>query len=165
MERTLPLLDQVRIASPCQASWDDMAGDDRRRFCKQCSLHVYDLSDMPRDEAERFVSQAEGRTCVRFFQRADGTVLTRDCPVGLRGVRQRLVRAVAALAGMLLALATGSVLAGWSKGRADAIRCEESMFSRWIQPEQRLPPMLGKMLAPIPLRPPAPTPPPPNPGQ
>jgi hypothetical protein len=35
-------------------------------------------------EAERLVVEKEGRLCVRFHRRADGTVLTRDCPVGLR---------------------------------------------------------------------------------
>ena len=33
MTQSLNLLDRVRIASPCSASWSDMAGDDRVRFC------------------------------------------------------------------------------------------------------------------------------------
>src|SRR5687768_13976127 len=100
-------LDLVQVASPCHVSWNEMTGDDRQRFCRQCNLHVYDLSDMPRDEAESFIAKASGRTCVRLFRRADGTVLTRDCPVGLRAMRQRFVRAAAALAGIIVALLTG----------------------------------------------------------
>ena len=59
-----------------------MYGDDRRRFCSQCKLNVYNLSGMTRDEAEQLVMNSEGRLCVRFFRRKDGTVLTQDCPAG-----------------------------------------------------------------------------------
>src|ERR1700733_1488630 len=31
--RRVPLLDDLRIASPCSASWDAMTGDDQVRFC------------------------------------------------------------------------------------------------------------------------------------
>ena len=33
--------------------------------------------------------QGEGSPCVRFYRRFDGTVLTADCPVGLRKLRFR----------------------------------------------------------------------------
>ena len=107
----------------------------RRRFCRHCNLHVYNLSDMPRAEAEAFVSQAEGRTCIRMFRREDGTVLTRDCPVGLRAVRQRLVRAVAALAGLLIALVSGTVFAGRLKNLAiPGLGRPADAYSEWIEP-------------------------------
>jgi hypothetical protein len=128
-------LDLVQVASPCHVPWDDMSGDERRRFCKQCNLHVYNLSDMPRDEAERFVNAAEGRTCIRLFRRDDGTVLTRDCPVGLRAVRQRLVRAVAALAGLLLALVSGTLFAGRLKNvHIKGIGQPTEAYAEWIEP-------------------------------
>ncbi len=96
--RSASFLDGVEIASPCSADWNSMAGDDRRRFCAQCKLHVHDLSRMTRDEAEELVrGAANGRVCVRLYRRADGTVLTRDCPVGLRRrVRAAFARAIAA---------------------------------------------------------------------
>lgn len=88
------LLSEVRIASPCPARWNEMEGDDRTRFCWECRRSVYNLSDMTRAEAEAFVQEATGRVCVRFYQRPDGTMLTRDCPVGreavLRALRRRL---------------------------------------------------------------------------
>src|SRR4029453_10412011 len=102
-------LDLIHVASPCPASWDEMTGDERVRFCKQCNLHVYNLSEMSREEAEEFVSRRGGRTCVKFFRRGDGTVLTKDCPVGVRALRQRFVRAAAALAGILVALVSGTL--------------------------------------------------------
>ncbi|MEO6595331.1 MAG: hypothetical protein ABIP94_11310, partial [Planctomycetota bacterium] len=79
------LLDGISIASPCSADWNQMQGDERRRFCASCKLHVHNLSGMTVDAATALLQQAGGgRVCVRFFRRADGTVLTRDCPVGLR---------------------------------------------------------------------------------
>jgi len=71
-----------------------MHGNDRVRFCDQCRLHVYNLSDMPRFEAETLVNETEGRLCIAYYQRSDGTILTRDCPVGLRLARAAALRAV-----------------------------------------------------------------------
>jgi hypothetical protein len=129
-----------------------MQGDDRRRFCRQCNLHVYNLSDMPRAEAEAFIGQAEGRTCVRFFRRADGTVLTRDCPVGMRAVRQRFIRAAAALAGMLLALIGGTVFAGRLKSLSiQGLARPSDTYSEWIEPgSTRVTFTLGDLVCPPP---------------
>ncbi|HEX5050174.1 MAG TPA: hypothetical protein VFZ65_00250 [Planctomycetota bacterium] len=100
------LLDGISIASPCSADWNRMQGDERRRFCASCKLHVHDLSGMTAAEATALLQQAGGgRVCVRFFRRADGTVLTRDCPVGLR---QKLRRAWARAAALWLALWGGA---------------------------------------------------------
>lgn len=101
---TIPLLDSIRIASPCTADWNAMVGDDRQRFCQQCQLHVHDLGAMTAAEAEAFLRGSSGRVCARFRRRADGRILTRDCPVGLRArLRGAWLRA-AALASALLAL-------------------------------------------------------------
>jgi hypothetical protein len=85
-----------------------MTGDDRVRFCGQCEKHVYNLSGMTRADAERLVRESTGEICVRLYQRTDGTVLTADCPVGVKRVRRRKV-AAAALSGGLLA--AGALLA------------------------------------------------------
>jgi hypothetical protein len=90
MARFTNALDRVRIAAPCEAEWDEMRGDELVRFCHRCSLNVYNLSAMKRREAERLVTRTEGaRMCVRFYRRADGTMLTRSCPVGLRALKHR----------------------------------------------------------------------------
>ena len=90
------LLDQIKIASPCHASWESMEGDERKRFCSECNKHVYNISSMSRREAEDLVG-GDG-VCVRFYRRADGRVLTEDCPLGLREkaarVRRRLSFAI-----------------------------------------------------------------------
>jgi hypothetical protein len=85
----IPLpLDRISVASPCTASWDEMRGDDRVRFCGHCQLNVYNLSAMTRQAAEQLVAQREGRLCVRFYRRTDDTVLTPDCPRGLEALRR-----------------------------------------------------------------------------
>jgi hypothetical protein len=105
------LLENVRIASPCSASWEHMVGDDRVRFCGACEKNVYNLSALPRDEAESLLAQHEGSICVRLYRRADGTVLTADCPVGVRKKRVKRLVVLAAGAGALAA-AAGAAFAG-----------------------------------------------------
>ncbi len=79
-----------------------MAGDERVRFCPECNLNVYNFSAMTAAEVERIVSRREGRLCARFYQRADGTMLTKNCPVGFRAALWRATRvASATLAAML----------------------------------------------------------------
>ena len=78
-----------------------------KRFCGECSLNVYNLSGMTRDEAENLIQNAEGRLCVRFYQRADGTVITEDCPVGWAKVKKRTKMIVTAVGSLLIALFSG----------------------------------------------------------
>ena len=78
------MLEKIKIASPCKASWEQMAGDERIRHCAECDLDVYNFSAMTRRDVERLVREREGRLCARFYLRPDGTMLTQDCPVGFR---------------------------------------------------------------------------------
>ena len=89
-------LDNVKIASPCSANWNEMFGDERKRFCAECKLNVYNLSDMTQSEAENFLINSEGRVCIKFYRRADGTVLTKDCPVGWARVKRKISRTATA---------------------------------------------------------------------
>jgi hypothetical protein len=109
-------LERLRVASPCHVSWEGMEGDARVRFCSQCSLHVYDISEMTNDEARALFANAEGRVCARLYRRADGTILTRDCPVGLRALHRRVARAAGAALAACLSLF--SVAAGQPKQKA-----------------------------------------------
>ena len=107
--RTVPL-EKIRIATPCPARWEEMAGDDRVRFCGTCRKNVYNLSALPRAEAEALVAGHEGRMCALLYRRTDGTVLTADCPVGRRRVRDRFLRRVLMAAATLLGLVGGQLL-------------------------------------------------------
>ncbi len=85
-------LENIKIASPCSADWETMIGDARKRFCGDCRQNVYNLSGMSRSEAENLLIQSEGRVCVRYFRRTDGTVLTKDCPIGVAAIKKQLSR-------------------------------------------------------------------------
>ncbi len=89
-------LNNIKIASPCSANWDEMIGDNQKRYCGECKLNVYNLSGMSQTQAESLLINSEGRLCVRFFRRQDGTVLTKDCPVGWAKVKQKVSRVATA---------------------------------------------------------------------
>jgi len=103
----LPVLDNIRVASPCSADWSKMTGDERARHCGDCKKNVYNISELTRDEAEALIVAKEGRLCVRYYQRADGTILLKDCTVGVRRKRRRRV----IVAGAAAMLAGGAALA------------------------------------------------------
>lgn len=107
MARFNSRLDNVRVAAPCPANWESMYGNDRVRFCGECQLNVYNLSEMSRAEAERLIGQAEGRLCVRYYRRRDGSIITQNCPVGLRAIKRRLSRVATAIATSVISFFAG----------------------------------------------------------
>ncbi len=101
-------LDNLRIATPCPIGWEQMKGDDRVRFCDHCQLNVYNIAELTRIEAESLIASTEGRLCGRLYYRADGSVLTKDCPVGLRALRKQVSRRVAAVFATLVSLSSAA---------------------------------------------------------
>ena len=75
-------LDKISIAAPCPIQWNDMVGDEQVRFCSVCKLNVYNISEMTRTDAEKFLSKQTARSCLRLYRRKDGTLITKDCPIG-----------------------------------------------------------------------------------
>ncbi|HJR08512.1 MAG TPA: hypothetical protein VJ842_14720 [Pyrinomonadaceae bacterium] len=106
-------LSHVRVAAPCRADWERMRGNERVRFCDQCSMNVYNLSNMTKKDAEALILSTEGRLCVRYYNRADGTILTKNCPVGLRAIKRRVSGISRAVVSSVLSFFAGmAVLAG-----------------------------------------------------
>ena len=109
----LPVLPNIRVASPCTADWKAMtpvdADAERLRHCGDCNKNVYNLSQMTRDEAEALILAKEGRLCVRYFQRKDGTIILKDCTVGVANGRKR--KLIAAGAAALLVGGVGAAFA------------------------------------------------------
>lgn len=108
MARFSDPLSRVRVASPCTADWDGMIGDERVRFCGQCELNVYNLSALTRTQAENLIGGTERKLCVRFYRRRDGSIITQDCPIGLRALKLRASRIRKAVAAALFGLFAGS---------------------------------------------------------
>ena len=111
MSRTLSLVQKVEIASPCPASWAEMTGDDQVRFCAHCKLNVYNLSEMTEEEGERLIIEKEGKLCARIYRRADGTIITRNCPVGLAELNRRVRRVVFRAAAAVVVIAGAAMSA------------------------------------------------------
>ena len=144
---SLPVvLENIRIAMPCSADWDDMSGDDRVRFCGKCEKNVYNLSAMTRDEGEALVREKEGRMCVRLYQRADGTVITNDCPVGVRRARLR-ARIWASVSG---AAASVALVLGLFGGRARADLTVDGKKNTGKKPDVTVRVMGGAVAVPTP---------------
>ncbi len=81
------ILDDIRVAKPCRANWERMEPQDdqaRVRHCRSCQKNVYNISMMSRVEAEELLNRHEGKLCIRFSRREDGTLVTGDCPIGKR---------------------------------------------------------------------------------
>jgi TonB family protein len=88
--RRIPALGKISVAAPCDAEWKWMYGNDRVRFCGGCSQNVFNLSAMTTEEAEDLIRREDGRLCVRYYRRSDGSILTKNCPIGLRAIRDKL---------------------------------------------------------------------------
>lgn len=100
-----------------------MEGNDRVRFCRDCKKSVFNLTDMTAAEASALVDDVERRPCVTYFERADGTVLTADCPVGVSAARRRMASAVAAAGALAAGLLVGSLAPGHSPRGKLLARC------------------------------------------
>jgi hypothetical protein len=121
-------------------------------------------------EAEALLREKQGGLCVRYYQRADGTVMAQDCPEGtLRKLRRRLALAL----GLSFALLMGLFLwvrdpaserrQGWSVREQEPFRT----IIDWLDPPPPTtttvtmgvvcpPPMPAQELTPAPSQPDAP---------
>lgn len=102
-------LSQLRVAKPCSALWSEMKGDDQRRFCASCKKNVYNVAGMTEREVKDLIANSEVLPCLRLARRADGTVITRDCPVGVRGMVRRIALAVAGCLAFGFTFATATI--------------------------------------------------------
>ncbi len=54
------------IQKPCPASWEGMQGDEKRRFCEHCQLHVHNLSAMTPKEQVAVLEEPGDRKCITY---------------------------------------------------------------------------------------------------
>ncbi len=55
-----------RIEKPCPMDWNALEGDEKRRFCEHCQLHVNNLSAMTTQEQVEFMKTPGERKCVTY---------------------------------------------------------------------------------------------------
>ena len=89
----------IRIQSPCPKRWDDLQGNEQKRFCSECSLHVHNSAALTQREAEALVARADGRVCMRIECDPSGApVFRRDESTAARLARWALGAGAALLA-------------------------------------------------------------------
>ena len=120
----------LRVASPCSVSWESMTGNERVRRCNSCETNIYNTAAMTKAEVERLILKNEGRLCIRLHKRADGTVITKDCPNGLRAFRKRTAR----FAGATLTAILGLFSASFGQKSDNSTGTSEAEIKRTISP-------------------------------
>ncbi|MGE0784929.1 MAG: hypothetical protein AB7S26_04510 [Sandaracinaceae bacterium] len=148
-------LEVVDVKNPCTEDWSRMKGDDVQRFCLTCHENVYDLSFMAKEDAERFLENAEGRVCIRLMRRADGTMVTRDCTPDRFAAARRAARRSLAFVGAGLASALGLVGALGFGSVADAGGWIGHAVRETLTDPEPIP-MMGEYVDPTYLDPPLP---------
>jgi len=108
-ELTSEKLFALKLDYKCPYDWNKMSGDERVRMCGKCKQNVYNISQLTQKEAVDLINEKEGDLCVRFYQRKDGKVVTRDCfsilPAGSGRARWHPLAMVnACLASMVLSI-------------------------------------------------------------
>ncbi len=136
---TSPRRIRLKVASPCNASWEQMEGDDAVRFCRHCQMHVYELSAMTTAQVDELLATAKGRLCARIYQRADGTVITSDCAEGRRRARRR--RTIVGLGAGVASVLSAAVAIPPDAPRAP----QQSDLGQWAGTPYRDPAWLGRI--------------------
>ena len=99
-----------KLSYACPLPWQQMTGDERRRFCSQCGHHVHNLSLLGRAEREALLARAgQERVCGTYYLRLSGGMVTPDRPLSERERRNLKQLGAAALSAGALALAAGCV--------------------------------------------------------
>lgn len=97
----------LEVVASCPLRWEQLAGNDRVRFCGHCQQNVYNVTSLTMAEAVSLIQRCEGRVCMRLQRRADGTVITRDCFHVVRRARERLLATALGVAVAALGFWTG----------------------------------------------------------
>ncbi len=100
-------LRQIEIANPCPENWDEMAGDEQRRFCAGCGCFVHNISEMPAEGAEALLSQSN-KVCTRITVDAKRGILTRDGWIPKLMLAGAMAATVAGCAPTSVDISTGS---------------------------------------------------------
>jgi TonB family protein len=150
-----PPLEKIKVAAPCTAEWRWMYGNDRVRFCSQCNLNVYNLSALTREQAQDLIRSTEGRLCVRFYRRKDGSIITQNCPQGLQAIKDKFNRTRTHIVAAILTFLGYLGILWWVKGESvKPFQPVMGNIARVIDPPvidkiaMVNPPEMGKMIMP-----------------
>lgn len=126
-------VNKLRVAAPCSVGWETMTGDERVRHCHSCQLNIYNTSAMTKSEVEKLLSKNEERICIRLYRRVDGTILTKNCSVGIRAYRRKIGRLVGATLSAILGLFSVSFAQQPNNEGLDASKIKIAIFENQTQ--------------------------------
>ena len=110
-DQATPRPRSIDIRTPCPKTWKELIGDDRRRFCEACSLHVHNAAELTRGEAETLVADSASRVCMRLEYDVDGQPIFRD------SARSQPMRPLQRWSRWMLTAAAGVMAACTNSGR------------------------------------------------
>ncbi len=120
-------IEQLRVAKPCGVGWETMTGDEKKRHCDSCEMSVYNTEAMTAYEINRLITKTDGRICGRIRRRADGTIVTKQCPKGLRDYGKRVSRiAAAAMTAILAAFSFSYGQSNEIKDKKEGLKIEQN---------------------------------------
>jgi hypothetical protein len=97
-----------KLSYICPIPWSTLSGDERRKFCEKCGLHVTNLSELGKEERAILLKRAETESlCVSYYRRLSGEYVTPDAPLTQEERSKIRQYGVAALSAGALALAAG----------------------------------------------------------
>lgn len=111
-------LDRLTVSTPCQASWDGMAGEERKRHCALCRRDVLDFARLTEAEIHAHLEASRGRLCARLT-RAGGRLVIQPAVSGGAFPLQRSERRASPLAATFV---TAFLASGLASARAEAPR-------------------------------------------
>lgn len=81
-------LDQLKVVTPCSSNWEQMTGNHKKRFCSECDKHVFDFSQMTRQQIEAVTAVNHGNLCARITRREDGSLVMLNAPLPVYSSRR-----------------------------------------------------------------------------
>ncbi|MDX2107202.1 MAG: hypothetical protein SFY67_12445 [Candidatus Melainabacteria bacterium] len=141
-------IDNLILSYHCPVDWNSMDGNERERFCKQCSKSVFNISDLSREQANEYLQQRSNEShCVKFYLRSDGTITTDDCPRILRPARNTarfIGRVVAGFVSVLIYSIANSIPLFASENKDSKQTSAASIFKKDVEFRYRASIMLGQ---------------------
>ena len=92
--------ESLSVREPCPMRWSELHGAGDVRDCASCAHTVHDISAVTRAQARAFLRGREGRTCVTFVRRPDGSPWFRGERWLPEGMTRRAAAAWLAAAGL-----------------------------------------------------------------
>ncbi len=104
-----------------------MIGNETVRYCPECKLDVYNLSNLSDRQVNKIVSGRQQRLCARVIRRQDGTVVTHTPRLGFSILLRRISK-VASVA-LAASISLGPAVAGTSPttSRCDLIQIQQDV--------------------------------------